>query len=144
MEVAMPAWLPAANTALIVISGLFLALGCAFIRRRRVTAHHRSMITATVFAALFLVVYVIRAALIGPHPFRGEGLWHALYIGILVPHTLLAVAVGPMALVTLRRALGGRFVDHRRIARVTLPIWAFVAVSGWVVYVMLYVVDWGA
>ena len=58
--------------------------------------------------------------------------------------TLLAIAVGPLALVTLRRALGGRFADHRRIARITLPIWAFVAVSGWVVYVMLYVVDWGA
>ena len=125
----MPPWLPAANTALIVISGLFLALGYAFIRRRRVQAHHRSMITATVFAALFLVVYVIRALTMGSHPFGGTGIWRAIYLVILVPHTALAIVVGPLALVTLRRAFGGRFADHRRIARVTLPIWAFVAVS---------------
>jgi putative membrane protein len=137
-------WLPAANTSLIVVSGLFLAIGYVFIRQRRIVAHHRSMLTATVFAALFLVVYVIRAALIGPHPFLGPEPWRNVYIGILIPHTILAIAVGPMALVTLRRALGGRFADHRRIARVTLPIWAFVAVSGWVVYVLLYVVDWGS
>jgi putative membrane protein len=102
------------------------------------------MITATVFAALFLVVYVIRAVTMGSHPFGGSGVWRAIYLSILVPHTMLAILVGPLALVTLRRAFGGRFVDHRRIARVTLPIWAFVAVSGWVVYVLLYVVDWGA
>jgi putative membrane protein len=140
----MPAWLPAANTALIVISGLFLGLGYFFIRQRRIQAHHRSMVTATVFAGLFLVVYVFRALTMGSHPFGGTGIWRALYLGILVPHTLLAIIVGPLALATLWRAFGGRFADHRRIARITLPIWAFVAVSGWVVYVLLYVIDWSA
>jgi putative membrane protein len=140
----MPEWLPAANTGLIVVSGVFLGAGFFFIKQRRIQAHHRCMITATVFAALFLVVYVIRAATMGPHPFGGTGIWHALYLGILVPHTILAIAVGPLALVTLRRAFGKRFSDHKRIARITLPIWAFVAVSGWVVYVLLYVVDWPA
>jgi putative membrane protein len=139
----VPEWLPAANTGLIVVSGAFLGLGYFFIRRRRITAHHRSMITATVFAGLFLVVYVVRAATMGPKPFAGTGVWHVLYLAILVPHTLLAIAVGPLALVTLRRALRGDFPAHRRVARKTFPIWAFVAISGWVVYVLLYVVDWG-
>jgi putative membrane protein len=137
-----PEWLPWANTALIVVSGAFLALGYAFIRARRITAHHRSMLTATVFAALFLVVYVARFALFGSKSFPGSGAAYTVYLAILGPHIVLAIAVAPLALITLRRALGGHFVEHRRIARITLPIWAFVAASGWVIYLMLYVIPW--
>jgi len=136
-------WLPWLDTSCIVISGGFLAIGYRFIRAHRVTAHHRSMLTAAVFAGLFLVLYVTRWALIGSKAFPGGGSAYAVYIGILVPHILLAISVAPLAFVTIRRALGGRFSDHRRIARVTLPIWAFVAVSGWVIYLMLYVIPWG-
>ena len=139
----MTDWLPWLNTALIVVSGVFLGLGYAFIRARRITAHHRSMLTASAFAALFLIVYVIRWATLGSKPFPGSGAAYAVYLAILGPHVLLAIAVAPLAFVTLRRALGARFAEHRRIARVTLPIWAFVAVSGWVVYLMLYVITWG-
>src|SRR5207244_12689798 len=131
------------NTALILVSGGFLALGYGFIRARRVTSHHRSMLTAAVFAALFLVVYVTRWVLLGTKPFPGSGAAYAAYLGILVPHVLLAIAVAPLAVITIRRAFGARFVEHRRIARITLPIWAFVAVSGWVIYLMLYVIPWG-
>ncbi|MPZ14705.1 MAG: DUF420 domain-containing protein [Chloroflexi bacterium] len=137
-------WLPAFNTGLIVVSGMFLALGYAFIRRRRVVAHHRCMITATVFAGLFLVVYVLRWAFLGSKPFEGPGPAYAVYLGILVPHIALAVALGPLALIALRRAFRKSFAAHRRIARVTLPIWTFVAVSGWIIYLMLYVIDWSA
>ena len=139
----MPSWLPLFNTGLILISGGFLACGYVFIRRRRVTAHHRCMITASVFAAGFLVVYVARWALFGSAAFRGPAPAYVAYLTILIPHVILAVAVGPLAFVTLRRAFGGNFGAHRYIARRTLPIWGFVAVSGWVVYLMLYVVPWG-
>jgi putative membrane protein len=132
-------WLPAFNTALIVISGSFLSAGYFCIRRRWIPWHHRCMLVATVFAALFLVVYVTRAALLGSHPFAGEGAARYIYVGILVPHMLAAIAVGPMALVALARAFRGNFSAHRRIARLTLPIWAFVAISGWIIYLMLYV-----
>ena len=131
--------LPAFNTALIVISGGFLGVGYYCIRQRWITAHHRCMLTATVFAGLFLVVYVYRAAVIGSHPFAGEGASRFVYLGILVPHIIAAIAVGPLALVAIARAFRGNFVGHRRIARITLPIWAFVAVTGWVIYLMLYV-----
>ncbi|MBM2811704.1 MAG: Protein of unknown function superfamily [Chloroflexi bacterium] len=97
------------------------------------------MLVATVFAALFLIVYVFRAAVIGSHPFGGDGLARIVYLAILTPHIIAAIAVGPMALVALARAFRGNFSGHRRIARVTLPIWAWVAVSGWVIYLMLYV-----
>lgn len=136
-------WVPPFNTALILVSGLFLAVGYGFIRNRRVVAHHRCMITATVFAALFLIVYVSRWLLLGAKPFPGQGVAYAVYLAILVPHVLAAASVGPLALVTLRRAVRGNFPAHRGIARITLPIWAFAATTGWVVYVMLYLIDWG-
>src|SRR5690348_1409713 len=101
MDAGAQTWLPAFNTALIVVSGACLTLGYFFIRQRRIQAHHRSMIAATVFAFLFLVVYVFRALTMGSHPFGGTGLWRVLYLGILIPHTVLAIVVGPLALITL-------------------------------------------
>jgi putative membrane protein len=57
---------------------------------------------------------------------------------ILVSHTILAIAVGPMVLVTLRRALRGDYTRHRALARITAPVWAYVVVTGWIIYMMLY------
>jgi putative membrane protein len=138
----MPEWLPLFNTALIVVSGSFLGTGYFLIRKGHRVAHHRSMITASVFAALFLLVYVIRWVGFGTKPFEGPAGAHALYLTILVPHVIAAIVVGPLAIVTLRRAFRAEFTAHRRIALVTLPIWAFVAVSGWVIYAMLYLITW--
>ena len=132
------AWLPVANTLLIVISGAFLTMGWWFIRRGRIQAHHRSMLTATTFAALFLVVYVARYFIYDPKIFAGEGLVRVIYLGILISHTILAVILGPMVLVTLSRALRSDFTRHRRLARITAPVWAYVASTGWVIYLMLH------
>ena len=131
-------WLATLNTSLIVVSGVFLGIGYFLIRTKNVYWHKRAMLTATLFAALFLVVYVSRLALFNNKLFPGGGWLQTIYFAILVPHVILAIAIGPMVLVTLRRALTGRFDKHRQIARITVPIWAFVAVSGWVVYLMLY------
>lgn len=131
-------WVPALNTSLIVISGMFLMIGYVFIRRRQVTWHRRSMLTASVFAALFLIVYVSRAALLGSKIFPGEGVSRVVYLTILISHTIVAALVAPFAFVTLRRALAGRFRMHRQIARITLPMWIYTAVTGWIVYMMLY------
>jgi putative membrane protein len=138
MLAAIEPIVPLVNTSLIVISGFFLILGYAFIRRKRVVLHQRSMITATIFAALFLVVYVTRWALLETKIFAGEGWVRAVYLAVLVPHTILAIVVGPLALLTLRRAFRGEFAAHRRIARITFPIWLYVVASGWVVYLMLH------
>jgi putative membrane protein len=137
MTASLETWLPPLNTALIVISGLFLLLGYLFIRRGEVARHRGAMLTATVFAGLFLVVYIARYFLMQPKIFAGEGVVRAIYLVILLSHTILAVAVGPLALVTLRRALRRQYQRHRQIARVTLPIWLYVVVTGWTVYLML-------
>jgi uncharacterized membrane protein YozB (DUF420 family) len=131
-------WVPALNTALIVISGMFLIVGYLCIRTRRISWHRRSMITAAVFSALFLVVYVTRFVMLGSKIFPGEGVSRLIYFSILIPHTIIAISIAPLAFVTLRRAFRGRFMQHRRIARVTLPLWIYTAVSGWAVYWMLY------
>ena len=133
-----PEWVALLNTSLIVISGIFLLLGYYFIRQRQIELHKRSMLTATTFAALFLVVYVSRALLFETKVFAGEGPVRVIYLAILISHTILAILVGPLALVTLRRALRGDFSKHRQIARVTFPMWLYVVVTGWLIYWMLH------
>jgi putative membrane protein len=131
-------WLPPANTALIVVSGLCLLLGYYFVRTKQISRHRTAMLTATVFAALFLVVYVTRFLMFQPKIFAGEGVTRVIYLVILVSHTVLAIAVGPLALVTLRRALTAQYRRHRQLARITLPIWLYVAATGWTIYLMLH------
>ncbi|MCS7051200.1 MAG: DUF420 domain-containing protein [Thermomicrobium sp.] len=134
----METWLPIVNTTLIAISGVSAIVGYVAIRAHRVTLHRNAMVTATVFAALFLVVYVLRYFLLGTKLYTGEGWVRIVYFAILISHTILAIALGPLVLVTLARALRRQFRRHRAIARITLPIWLYVAVTGWIIYAMLY------
>ena len=133
-----PLWLPPFNTALIVISGGFLLVGLGFIRRKQVALHRAAMLTATTFAALFLVVYVARWLMFAPAHFSGEGPIRVLYYLILVSHMVLAIAQVPLVLTVLTFALRGQFARHRRLARITVPVWLYVVATGWIVYGMLY------
>ena len=87
---------------------------------------------------LFLISYVIYHAQAGSTPFPGSGWLRPLYFTILISHVILAIVILPMAIMTLRRALDGRFEEHRRIARWTWPVWMYVSVTGVAVYVLLY------
>ncbi|HZS02712.1 MAG TPA: DUF420 domain-containing protein [Chloroflexota bacterium] len=133
-----PEWLPPFNTALIVVSGVFLVIGLVFIRRKQVALHRASMLTATTFAALFLVVYVARYVLYAPKHFTGAGPLAVFYYAVLGSHMVLAVAQAPLVVVVLTLALRGRFARHRQFARIAAPIWLYVVVTGWLVYGMLY------
>jgi putative membrane protein len=131
-------WLPLLNTTLIGISGLALLVGLVFIKRGHVAYHKRAMLTATTFAVLFLIVYVVRWTLLGSKPFEGQGPIRWVYFGVLLSHMVVAVGIVPLVLVTLRRALRGEFGRHKRLARITLPLWLYVVITGWLVYWMLY------
>lgn len=96
------------------------------------------MLGACGVSALFLLSYLTYHFQVGSVRFAGQGWARPLYFGILLSHTVLALAVVPLVLVTLARALKGRFGLHRRIARVTLPVWAYVSITGVIVYLMLY------
>ncbi len=128
------------STTFIVASGVALLVGWWFIRRRRDMARHRAaMLTATACAGLFLVAYVTRWSLYGSKHFAGTGVWRTVFFVNLVPHVILAMVVGPLAARLIWLAAVRRdYTAHRRLARVTLPIWLYVAASGWLVYYMLY------
>lgn len=126
------------NALLNATAGTLLFLGWRAIKRGDRELHRRLMIGAVSVSALFLVSYLTRVALTGTHRFPGEGPLRWLYLAILVSHTILAVAAAPMALRSLALGLHGRFEAHRKLARVTFPIWLYVSVTGVVVYLMLY------
>lgn len=130
--------IPALNAALNASSAVLLIVGYRFIRRGRVRAHHWSMLGAFLLSILFLVGYLWFHYHAGIIPYRGAG-WHrALYFSILIPHSILAAVIVPLALITLYYAFRARFGHHRRIARWTLPIWLFVSVTGVMVYFMVF------
>jgi putative membrane protein len=132
--------LTAISTTCIVLSGCTLLVGWYFIRWRKDMVRHRnSMLVATAMAGLFLVTYVTRWSLYGTKHFAGTGVWRTIYFATLVPHVILAIAVGPLAVWLIDLALRRQdYSRHRRVARITLPIWLYVAGSGWLIYYLLY------
>jgi len=134
--------LPALNATLNGMAGCCLVAGYVCIRRGRRGAHRACMTAALVASSLFLVSYVVYHANAGSRPFPGTGIARPVYFTILITHVVLAAVILPMAIITLARALRGRFDRHRRIARWTLPLWLYVSVTGVVIYWMLYRVSW--
>ncbi len=130
--------LPTLNAVLNSASALLLMIGYFFIRRRKWKVHRALMLAAFTSSILFLTSYVTYHVDVGSVPFQGQGWVRSVYFTVLFSHVLLAAIIVPLALVTLYRALRGRFDRHRRIARWTLPLWLYVSVSGVVVYLMLY------
>jgi len=130
--------LPAANALLNGTSFVLLLIGYVLIRRGRRDAHRRFMLAAFACSILFLSSYLIYHAQVGSVRFQGTGPLRTVYLSILLTHTVLAAAVPFLAAITLSRGLRGRFEKHRSIARVTLPIWMYVSVTGVVIYLMLY------
>ena len=130
--------LPALNAILNATSAILLLIGFMHIKNGRIAAHRRVMILAFTVSGLFLLSYVIYHANIGSKPYPGTGMMRTVYFSILIPHVILAAAVIPLALVTLSRGLRMDVKRHRKIAKITLPIWMFVSVTGVIVYLMLY------
>ncbi len=130
--------LPSVNAALNAASATLLFLGWRAIRAGRRERHRALMLAACASSVLFLASYFTRIALTGTHRFPGGGALRATYLGVLASHTLLAALTLPLAIRTLQLSLGRRFPEHRRVARVTLPVWLYVSITGVAVYVMLY------
>lgn len=130
-------FLPNLNAVLNGLSAIALVTGFYFIRQRRISAHRKSMISAFIFSSLFLVSYIANHALHGDtlYPIHDEV--YRIYLVILVSHIVLAILALPVVLVTFFLALSGRIPIHRRVARVTFPLWLYVSVTGVVVRVML-------
>jgi uncharacterized membrane protein YozB (DUF420 family) len=131
-------FLPHLNAVLNTTSALLLLLGFTLIRLGRVRAHRNCQVTAVLTSTLFLISYLTYHYHHGSTRFAGQGIARPLYFSILITHTILAVVIVPLIVVTLYRAARGDFIRHRRIARWTLPLWLYVSVTGVIVYLMLY------
>jgi len=129
---------PVINATLNGTSALLLLVGHNFIKRGRMAAHRAVMISAVVTSSLFLTSYLYYHYHVGSVPFQGRGWSRPLYFSILISHTLLAITIVPLVIITLIRALRERFDRHAAIARWTYPLWLYVSVTGVVIYFMLY------
>ena len=130
--------LPALNAFLNALSAGLLIRGYFLIRQGKREEHKRTMLMAFTTSVLFLISYLVYHYSVGSVRFQGEGAIRTVYFTILLTHTVLAAAVAPMAIMVLRRALKNDFAGHRKLARITLPIWLYVSVTGVVIYLMLY------
>ncbi len=126
------------NAALNTIAAILLLGGFVFIKRGKVRAHRACMLSAFGVSMLFLISYLAYHYHVGDVRFAGRGLIRPAYFTMLISHVGLAVAVVPLSIITLVRALRGRFIAHRRIALWTWPIWVYVSVTGVLVYLMVY------
>lgn len=130
--------LPHLNAALNASSFVLLSSGYVFIRRKNVKAHRNCQLAALTASVLFLVSYLTYHAHHGVTRFAGQGIARPIYFIILFTHTFLAAVIVPFVIITIRRAKRGDFQRHKRIARVTLPMWLYVSITGVIVYLMLY------
>jgi len=128
----------ALNASLNGVSAILLAGGYAAVRNGKIAVHKTFMISAFAVSSVFLASYLVYHYRVGHVVFQGQGWIRPVYFTLLTTHTVLAVVIVPMILVTLRRAWLGKFDRHRVIARWTLPLWFYVSVTGVIVYLMLY------
>jgi putative membrane protein len=130
---------PTINATLNFTCFVLLIMGRMAIARGDVELHRRRMVAAFAVSAVFLVSYVIRFATTGAHKYPGEGLDRIFYLGMLMSHMVLAVALVPLVIGALRRAMRGDYAGHKKLVKFTWPIWMYVSATGVLVYLMLYV-----
>lgn len=131
---------PPFNASLNALSGILLLCGYINIRRKRIQTHKRFMLAACITSLIFLASYVTHHVL--RHGvvtrFTGTGAIRAFYLTMLTTHTILAVTIVPLAIITVMNGLRMRVPQHRRVARWTFPLWMYVSVTGVLVYFFLY------
>jgi len=130
--------LPALNAVLNTTSMVLLVVGYVFIRHRRPAAHRNCMLAACTTSLAFLVSYLVYHYHVGHTRFVEPAWFRPIYLTILFTHLVLAIAIVPLVLLTLTRALRGQFERHRAVARWTWPLWMYVSVTGVLIYWLLY------
>ncbi len=130
--------LPTVNASLNAVTAVFLVTGYILIRKKLITAHKTMMLSSCATSALFLTSYLYYHAHHGLTRFQGKGILRTAYFAILISHTILAVVIVPLVIITLTLAFKGAFLKHKAIANITFPLWLYVSITGVVVYIMLY------
>ncbi len=130
--------LPAVNATLNGMSAILLGAGFVCIKRKKVAAHRACMIAAFSTSVIFLICYLTYHYFAGITRFQDPAWFRPWYLTLLTSHTILAIVIVPLILMTLYRALKERFDLHKNIARWTWPLWMYVSVTGVAVYLILY------
>ena len=129
--------LPLVNASLNFLTTLLLIVGFIFIKNKKIMFHQNTMLLAFGTSLMFLVSYIIYHWFkSGPKVYTGDLVF--LYYIILLSHILLAMIIIPLSLITLYRGWNSQISKHRRIAKITFPIWLYVSVTGVIIYLMLY------
>lgn len=130
-------FLPPIYAAINGYTAVILLVALWAIKNRKITLHEQLMKTAIGLSLAFLVMYVIYHLTSDPTPFGGEGWIKRAYYFILISHILLSVAIIPLVLISYVRAISQQFTSHRKIARITFPIWLYITITGVIIYLMI-------
>jgi len=136
-NVAPLGFLPPIYAMINATTAVILLFALVAIKRKNILLHERLMKLAIFLSCVFLVMYVTYHMTSDPTPYGGTGVLRWVYYFILITHILLSIGIIPMVLVTYVRAISKHFISHKRIAKITFPIWLYIAVTGVVVYLMI-------
>ena len=130
-------FLPPIYAAINGYTAVILLIALWAIKNRKITLHEQLMKTAIGLSLSFLVMYVAYHLTSDPTPYGGEGWIRIVYYFILISHILLSVAIIPLVLISYVRAISQQFTSHRKIARITFPIWLYITITGVIIYLMI-------
>ena len=137
VDYELPIFLPPIYSSLNALTAVLLVLALVAIKSKKIKLHQRLMQTCIALSLVFLVMYIAYHMTTDPTPFGGEGFTKSMYFFILISHILLSIALIPLVLISYVRAFQEEFPAHKKISKITFPIWLYVAVTGVVVYLMI-------
>ena len=133
----LPVFLPPIYATINGITALLLVLALIAIKSKKIQLHQRLMQSSIVLSLVFLVMYIAYHMTTDPTPFGGAGYVKMLYFFILISHIILSIALIPLVLISYVRAFQKEFPEHKKISKITFPIWLYVTVTGVIVYLMI-------
>ena len=137
IDYTLPVFLPPIYATINAITSILLILALVAIKSKKITLHERLMKICIALSLVFLLMYIAYHMTSDPTPFGKEGLIKTVYFFILISHILLSIALIPLVLISYVRAIQKEFSNHRKIAKITFPIWLYVAVTGVLIYIMI-------
>lgn len=137
VDYELPIFLPPIYSSLNALTAVLLILALVAIKSKKIKLHQRLMQACIALSLIFLVMYIAYHMTTDPTPFGGEGFTKSMYFFILISHILLSIALIPLVLISYVRAFQEEFPAHKKISKITFPIWLYVAVTGVVVYLMI-------
>ena len=137
VDYELPIFLPPIYSSLNALTAVLLVLALVAIKSKKIKLHQRLMQICIALSLVFLVMYIAYHMTTDPTPFGGEGFTKSMYFFILISHILLSIALIPLVLISYVRAFQEEFPAHKKISKITFPIWLYVAVTGVIVYLMI-------